>query len=92
MKKNIDNATISNQTWELDNISISHNIVNYHSLGTNTSTNENEMVRLHFGLIGNYDFKCKQLIIRYLSRNRISILLNGNYALLKCKIFLTIAV
>ena len=47
--------------WELDNISISHNIIHYNSYGTNLSKNADEQVRLHFGLQGAYDFSCKQL-------------------------------
>ncbi|WP_103070148.1 helix-turn-helix domain-containing protein [Aquimarina sediminis] len=61
MKKNHDNATVTNKSWEIENISISHNIVDYTSFGKNVSKNDKKLVRLHFGLSGSYDFKCKQL-------------------------------
>ncbi|MCH7973902.1 MAG: helix-turn-helix transcriptional regulator [Bacteroidetes bacterium] len=61
MKNTFNNGIITNKSWELDNISISHNIIDYNSFGTNISKNESESVRLHFGLSGNYDFNCKQL-------------------------------
>ncbi len=61
MKKKIDNITITNKSWEIENISISHNIVNYNSFEKRISKDNKELVRLHFGLSGNYDFKHRQL-------------------------------
>lgn len=61
MKKTLDNVTVTNKSWELENISISHNIVDYNSFGKNVSKDNKDLVRLHFGLNGNYDFKYKQL-------------------------------
>ena len=61
MKRSFNNSTISNKSWEIENISICHNIVDYSSFGKNVSKNEKELVRLHFGLSGIYDFKYKQL-------------------------------
>lgn len=49
------------QNWELDKISISHNIVDYNSIGKVKSINDSEYVRLHFGLQGSYDFTFSQL-------------------------------
>ena len=61
MKTTFNNGSITSKSWKLDNISISHNVVDYNSFGKNVSKNEKELVRLHFGLSGNYDFKHKQL-------------------------------
>jgi len=52
---------IASKSWELDKIHISHNIIDYNSLGVNESKNDTEYVRLHFGLQGSYDFKFGQL-------------------------------
>jgi AraC-like DNA-binding protein len=49
----------------LNKLQISHNIIDYNSLGLNTSKNETEFVRLHFGLQGAYDFKFTQLNASY---------------------------
>lgn len=53
------------KSWELDNIQIGHNIVDYSSLGINTTSNNSEFVRLHFGLQGAYDFHFSQLDSTY---------------------------
>jgi len=56
--------TIKNRmskSWELDNIFISHSIIDYHSFGKLTAQNDTEYVRLHFGLQGSYDFRMAQL-------------------------------
>ncbi len=47
--------------WDLDNISISHNIIDYNAFETHYSRNDSNSVRLHFGLSGNYDFNFKQI-------------------------------
>ena len=52
---------IASKSWELDKIHISHNVIDYNSLGVNESKNDTEYVRLHFGLQGSYDFKFAQL-------------------------------
>lgn len=54
-------GNITSRKWELDKISISHNIIDYNSFGTHISKNDSESVRLHFGLSGNYVFNYKQL-------------------------------
>ena len=56
---NIEKRTST--SWELDNICISHNVIDYLAPGVNTSKNETEYVRLHFGLRGSYNFKFAQL-------------------------------
>lgn len=61
MNKATNIEKLTSKSWELDKIHISHNIVDYNSLGVNTSKNDTEYVRLHFGLQGAYDFKFAQL-------------------------------
>ncbi len=56
---NIKNR-ISN-SWELDEMAISHNIIDYSGVGVNRSSNDTEFVRLHFGLQGSYEFNFSQL-------------------------------
>lgn len=56
-----NNIKLSTQKWELENISISHNIAEYPLFEKRVAKNDKELVRLHFGLSGNYDFKYKQL-------------------------------
>ena len=56
-----ENGNITSKKWELDKISISHNIIDYNSFEAHTFKNDSESVRLHFGLSGNYDFNFKQL-------------------------------
>jgi len=48
-------------TWELNNIQISHNLMEYHSFDKIKSVNDTNCVRLHFGLQGSYDFSFTQL-------------------------------
>ena len=49
------------KSWELNNIQISHNVLEYDSFGTTKSLNDTNCVRLHFGLQGSYDFSFSQL-------------------------------
>lgn len=55
-----NNGIITSKKWELDEILISHNII-YSTFRTHISKNDTELVRLHFGLSGDYDFKYRQL-------------------------------
>lgn len=49
------------KSWELDKIHLSHNIVDYQSEGKIIAKDEADLVRLHFGMQGSYDFEYKQL-------------------------------
>ena len=51
----------SSLSWQLDKISISHNVIDYHSQGKTNYKNNIESVRLHFGLQGSYAFSMTQL-------------------------------
>lgn len=48
-------------SWQLSNVTIAHNIIEYHTQSTHTAKNDSEYVRLHFGLQGSYDFSFAQL-------------------------------
>lgn len=58
-KRNIDKSTIRH--WNCDNIKLTHSISNYEKLGNFSTSNDTDLVRLHFGLKGNYEFSYKQL-------------------------------
>lgn len=58
-QNNIENRT--SKIWELDSMTISHSIIDYHSFGKNIAKNDTEYVRLHFGLKGSYAFSFRQL-------------------------------
>ncbi len=53
------------QNWQLDNIHISHNIIDYSQQEKVKSTDDTDYVRLHFGLQGSYEFSCTQLNSRF---------------------------
>ena len=55
------NENITSKKWKLNNISISHNIINYNSFGAHISKSDSDYVAMHFGLSGNYNFNYKQL-------------------------------
>ncbi|MCX2745335.1 AraC family transcriptional regulator [Mangrovivirga sp. M17] len=56
---NIENRI--SKTWELDKLSISHNVIDYKDFGRTKSRNDSDLVRLHFGLHGSYQFNYTQL-------------------------------
>ena len=62
-KSNIDTSTTTN--WYCDNIKLTHSINNYQKLGNFSTSNNTDLVRLHFGLKGNYEFSYKQLDKRF---------------------------
>ncbi|WP_428742425.1 helix-turn-helix transcriptional regulator [Tenacibaculum sp.] len=51
----------STKNWELRNIQITHNLMEYNSFDKIKSVNNTNCVRLHFGLQGSYDFSFAQL-------------------------------
>ncbi|MBU3126037.1 AraC family transcriptional regulator, partial [Sinomicrobium sp. 2019215] len=55
----------TSQNWELKNIQISHNLIEYHSFDKIRTANDTNCVRLHFGLQGSYDFSFTQLNSSY---------------------------
>ncbi len=54
-----DRATINN--WEFDNIRMGHAVSVFNDFSTHSASNNNEYVRLHFGLKGDYRFVYEQL-------------------------------
>lgn len=65
MKHPFEFGTITSQKWELSDITIAHSIIDYTTLGKSISKNSEELVRLHFGLSGHYDFKYAELGAEY---------------------------
>ena len=51
----------SSKIWELDNIVINHNTVDYQTYGVSSFKDSSEQVRLHIGLRGKYAFRVAQL-------------------------------
>ena len=47
--------------WEFDGIRMGHGIIKFQDFVSRPSSNKNDMVRLHFGLKGNYSFSYRQL-------------------------------
>jgi len=62
-KSSIDNSTTTN--WYCDNIKLTHSKSNYQKLGRFSASDNTDLVRLHFGLKGNYEFSHKQLDKRF---------------------------
>ncbi|MEM6804750.1 MAG: AraC family transcriptional regulator [Bacteroidota bacterium] len=58
-------ASRQSQTWELEDINLSHSIMEFHSFDSLKALNDTEFVRLHFGLGGAYQFSFRQLNSSY---------------------------
>lgn len=65
MSASSNHQIITHSRQEISNISIVHTIVDYHSFGINTAKNEEDVIRMHFGMKGNYDFTYKELGASY---------------------------
>lgn len=64
--KSVDSQQgIIRQSWEIESISLSHNIVNYADFSTRRAHNDADVVRMHFGLSGQYDFTYTELNAAY---------------------------
>ncbi|NER14687.1 helix-turn-helix domain-containing protein [Leptobacterium flavescens] len=61
MKTQFNNGILNSERWELGHISMVHSIVDYKSPGVYSASNDTDLVRLHFGISGDYDFNYKQL-------------------------------
>ena len=46
--------------WQFDGITIAHHLVSYSDHSLYSSTRNDELVRLHFGLKGDYRFTCHE--------------------------------
>src|SRR5437868_12781097 len=54
-------GTMTATTWQCDDIRIGHAISTFNDYTSISSSSENDVVRFHFGLKGNYSFSHKQL-------------------------------
>ena len=57
----LDNGTIDTITWQFDEIRMGHAVSKCNGYTSRAAGNQNDVVRLHFGLRGNYSFFYKQL-------------------------------
>lgn len=55
----------TSQKWELDEIFISHDLIDFHAFEKQKASNDSDFVRLHFGLKGSYTFNYAQLGTSY---------------------------
>lgn len=51
----------TNQSWEIDGIYLSHNVLEYSRHDFSEYSDDSKLVRLHYGLKGSYSFTHKQL-------------------------------
>jgi AraC family transcriptional regulator, transcriptional activator of the genes for pyochelin and ferripyochelin receptors len=56
-----DHGKIDMVTWQFDGIVAGHSVSDFHNLSSFKAANKNDVVRLHFGLRGNYSFYYRQL-------------------------------
>lgn len=56
-----DYGTLTSTTWEVDGIQLGHGISTFNKLTSFTGSSQLDVVRLHFGMKGNYAFTYKQL-------------------------------
>jgi AraC-like DNA-binding protein len=79
-QKIFDNRVVTANTWQCDGIWLGHAISTYDALSSFTASNKNDVVRLHFGLKGDYKFTYRQL-------NRSFDLIGGHHNLMYSKEF-----
>lgn len=61
-KKTIhENGIVTSTIWNCDEIRMGHAISTFNGFFSNSAGNTNDVIRLHFGLRGNYSFYYKQL-------------------------------
>jgi AraC family transcriptional regulator, transcriptional activator of the genes for pyochelin and ferripyochelin receptors len=56
-----DNGTVNYSIWYCDDIKIGHTISKFKEQVNHPAMSKNDVVRMHFGLKGDYQFSCKQL-------------------------------
>jgi AraC family transcriptional regulator, transcriptional activator of the genes for pyochelin and ferripyochelin receptors len=57
----LDNRTVSSTVWTFDNIRAGHAVTTFKGLTSFSAGSPADVVRLHFGLRGDYNFSCRQL-------------------------------
>ncbi len=73
--RNFSNGTISSTIWQCDGIRLGHAVSKFTERFSYPAGNQNDVVRLHFGLRGDYTFSYKQL-------NRSFDLIGGHHNLM----------
>lgn len=75
-----DKGTITRVTWQCDDIRLGHSVSKCDERFSHPASNQNDVVRLHFGLKGDYLFTYKQL-------NRTFDLIGGHHNIMYSKGF-----
>jgi AraC family transcriptional regulator, transcriptional activator of the genes for pyochelin and ferripyochelin receptors len=60
-----EDGALSSNTWFCDDIKIGHGISKWKTYGSFSASNTNDVVRMHFGMRGDYTFYYKQLDKKY---------------------------
>ena len=60
-RQQFDKGFMDYVVWEFDGIRMGHGVISFQDYVSRPSSNTNDVVRLHFGLKGNYSFSYKQL-------------------------------
>ncbi len=60
-----EDGELTATTWMCDDIKLGHGISRWNRLGSFTASNQNDVVRLHFGMKGDYTFTYHQLGKKY---------------------------
>src|SRR5882762_7968756 len=56
-----DKGAMESTIWEFDRIRMGHAVMKFHEFVSRPSSSNSDLVRLHFGLRGNYSFAYRQL-------------------------------
>ena len=57
----LEKGTMDYTVWEFDNIRMGHGVMQFEDLVSRPASSKTDVVRLHFGLRGNYSFSYQQL-------------------------------
>ncbi len=56
-----EHGTVTYSVWHCDDIKIGHTFSQFNAYTSHPAISKNDVVRIHFGLKGDYQFSCKQL-------------------------------
>jgi AraC family transcriptional regulator, transcriptional activator of the genes for pyochelin and ferripyochelin receptors len=60
-----EDGELTATTWMCDDIKLGHGVTRWNKFGSFTASNQNDVVRLHFGMKGDYTFTYHQLATKY---------------------------
>jgi len=76
----LEKGTMDYTVWEFDNIRMGHGVMKFEDFVSRPASSKTDVVRLHFGLKGNYSFSYQQL-------NRTYHLIGGHHNIMYSKEF-----